>query len=272
MTTEKPKTSIFPKTPSPKDFCLTVPLYEQFLFDNTEIDPFFSLEYFDGTLDFYCPECKRHSVFSVNKNSYERKFKVSNYTFNLLFFCSRNYAHQALFIFKAHQGILQKIGQTPSIADLTLPDLRKYQKVLGEEGFRELTRAIGLFTHGVGVGAFVYLRRIFESLIEGAHVAVSADQKWDEEVYKLARMDNKIELLKEQLPKFLVQNRNLYSILSVGVHSLTESDCLAAFPAVRLAIELILDDLLEEKERQAKLKSATQSLAALKATGGRTGA
>jgi hypothetical protein len=85
-------------------------------------------------------------------------------------------------------------------------------------------------------------------------------------------MDEKIGLLQEHLPDFLVQNRGLYGILSVGVHTLTEAECLAAFPAVRLAIELILDDLLEQRNRQAKLKSSAESLAALKSSGGRTGA
>ena len=51
-----------------------------------------------------------------------------------------------------------------------------------------------------------------------------------------------------------------------GVHELSEEECLAAFPAVRLAIELILDDLLEEHERQEKLKSAASSLSSLQSS------
>lgn len=205
----------------------------------------------------------------MQKNSYRTNSHYTNYIFSLGFLCSRNNAHQALFLFSAHKGTLQKIGQNPSLADLALPDLRKYSKVLGDERFKELTRGIGLTTHGIGVGAFVYLRRIFESLIEEAHVMASKNSGWDEDAYTRARMDEKISLLKEHLPDFLVQNRSIYSILSVGVHTLSESDCLAAFPAVRPAIELILDDLLERHERQAKLAAAAKSLAALKATGGK---
>jgi hypothetical protein len=208
----------------------------------------------------------------VRENNYSTHSHYTNYIFTLQFHCSRNSAHQALFVFRAHKGILQKIGQIPSLADLALPDLRKYRQVLGDERFKELTRAIGLTTHGVGVGAFVYLRRIFESLIEDAHAAAASDSSWDEDAYIRVRMDEKIGLLQEHLPDFLVQNRGLYGILSVGVHTLTEAECLAAFPAVRLAIELILDDLLEQRNRQAKLKSSAESLAALKSSGGRTGA
>lgn len=268
MPTENSKTVQFQELPSAKDFCLTVPLYEQFQYDNEKENAFFSLEQFEGTLDFHCPECGQHSVFKVEKNNYHRDSHYSNYIFSLRFQCSRNSAHKALFIFRAHYGVLQKIGQIPSIADLALPDLRKYRKVLGDERFKELTRAIGLTTHGVGVGAFVYLRRVFESLIEDAHTLASTGQDWDEEAYTRSRMDEKIGFLKDHLPAFIVQNRGIYSILSVGVHTLTEAECLEAFPAVRLAIELILDDLLEQHERQVKLKSAAKSLAALKASSG----
>lgn len=263
-------TSELPKFPPAKDFCLTVPLYEQFQYDDEKQNGFFSLEQFEGTLDFHCQECGQHSVFTARKNNYSTNSHYTNYVFPLLFRCSRNNAHQALFFFRAHRGILQKIGQIPSLADLALPDLCKYRKVLGSERFRELTRAIGLATHGVGVGAFVYLRRIFESLIDDAHSVASADPGWEEDTYSRARMDEKIGLLKDHLPDFLVKSRSIYGILSVGVHTLSEADCLNAFPAVRLAIELILDDLLEQHERQSKLKSAAESLAALKASGGRS--
>ncbi|MDQ8020938.1 MAG: hypothetical protein REI94_03810 [Moraxellaceae bacterium] len=262
-------TSELPKFPAAKEFCLAVPLYEKFKYDDEKQNRFFSLEQLEGTLDFHCPECGQHSVFTARKNNFSSNSHYTNYVFSLLFRCSRDSTHQALFIFRAHKGILQKIGQIPSLADLALPDLRKYRKVLGADRFKELTRAIGLTTHGVGVGAFVYLRRIFESLIDDAHRVASADAGWDEDSYSRARMDEKIGLLKAHLPDFLVQNRSLYGILSVGVHTLSEAECLNAFPAVRLAIELILDDLLEQHERQAKLKSAAESLAALKASGGR---
>ena len=259
--------------PSPQDFCLSVPLYQAFRFDNTKSNPFFSLEHFKGPLDLYCPECGRHSVFTLAREAqYSDRSHFSNYVFSLGFNCSREESHRALFVFLAHKGVLQKIGQTPSLADISVPDLRKYRPVLGEERFRELTRGIGLVTHGVGVGAFVYLRRVFEWLIENARATASAEPGWSEDDYARSRMDDKISMLKDHLPEFLIQNRGLYGILSVGVHTLNEAECLSAFPAVRLAIELILDDLLEEHERQSKVKAAAKSLEALKASIAKPGA
>ena len=273
MVTQKKTTVEFDSVPSPADFCLRTPLYHVYRFDNETENPFFSLEHYEGTLDMHCPECGKHSVFRIaRKAEYGRKSYFSNYVFWLPFMCSRDNAHRAMFVFLAHKGALQKVGQTPSLADLAIPDLKKYRPVLGDERFRELSRAIGLATHGVGIGAFVYLRRIFEALIELAHDASKLDLTWSEEEYVRARMEERINLLKNHLPEFLVNNRGLYGILSVGVHTLGESDCLAAFPAVRLAIELTLDDLLEEYERRAKVAAAAKSLEALKSTLPRGGA
>lgn len=77
-------------------------------------------------------------------------------------------------------------------------------------------------------------------------------------------MDDKISMLAQYLPAFLVTNRGLYAILSAGVHALSEADCLRAFPVVKLAIELILDEELERKQREAKVASATKDIASLR--------
>jgi hypothetical protein len=57
---------------------------------------------------------------------------------------------------------------SPSLADLQEPLNRNAAKVLGEQGCREFNRGVGLFAHDIGIGAFVYLRRIFDNLINEA--------------------------------------------------------------------------------------------------------
>ena len=48
--------------------------------------------------------------------------------------------------------------------DLIIPEIAKYKAVLGTQ-YREFSKAIGLFAHGIGIGSFVYLRRIIENLV-----------------------------------------------------------------------------------------------------------
>lgn len=158
---------------------------------------------------------------------------------------------------------MQKIGQYPSLADLAIPDLQKYRSLLGEESYRELSRAVGLASHGVGIGAFVYLRRIFEALIGKAHAVACHTESWNEDTYKTARIDEKIGFLRDHLPRFLVENRVLYGILSKGIHSLTEDECLNVFPVVKLGIELILDEELERVRRDQKIEAAKKGITAL---------
>jgi hypothetical protein len=73
-------------------------------------------------------------------------------------------------------------------------------------------------------------------------------------------MDEKIELLKSELPVFLLENRILYGILSKGIHELSENECLEYFPTVRLGVELILDEKLEAKRRRDKIELAKKSI------------
>lgn len=73
-------------------------------------------------------------------------------------------------------------------------------------------------------------------------------------------MEEKITLLKDYLPEFLVENKKMYSILSVGIHSLSENDCLKYFETVKIGIELILDEKIEILKKQEKAQAVKKSL------------
>jgi hypothetical protein len=161
---------------------------------------------------------------------------------------------------------VQKVGQYPSVADLHTAKIKQYRKVLSPEDYRELNRAVGLAAHGVGIGAFVYLRRIFERLIEEAHQIARNDSTWDEEHFLRSRMPEKIVLLALHLPNFLVENKSLYSILSKGLHDLSEDECLQFFSVTLLGIELILQERIATKERNEKIEQVTKDIALLTQT------
>lgn len=254
--------------PSPTDFLVKVPLYDIFNVDESSWEIIVDIEYFEGTIDTYCVECKKHSTFKENIRKYRYRASNSNFdldkakvnrVFSAPFFCTRNTDHEMEFYFRVYDSTIQKIGQYPSIADLNRVEIGKYRKILGES-YKEFSKAVGLVSHGIGIGSFVYLRRIFENLIEEAHQEAIKIESWDEENYNRSRMDGKILLLKEYLPDFLIKNRIIYSILSKGIHQLSENECLKYFDAVKLGIELILDDKLEKLNREAKIKEAEKLL------------
>lgn len=160
--------------------------------------------------------------------------------------------------------ILTKVGQYPSIADFHISEIKQYAKLLPSEKLKEFTRAIGLAANGVGIGSFVYLRRIFEYLIGEAFNKAEADKAIKEGDFQRARMDGKIELLKLYLPQFLVDNKAMYSILSLGIHELDERTCLAHFDTMRIGIEIILDEKLDELRKKEKIIEAKNKILLLK--------
>ncbi|MGY4815700.1 short-chain dehydrogenase [Pseudomonas chlororaphis subsp. piscium] len=249
--------------PTKKEFCINYPLYEKFTFaeehDQEGWNVFFSQE----PIDTYCPECNAHSIFHQHNTADIPRYSdawVGSKRYVVMLRCSRSADHKLFFMFDVEGRTVQKIGQYPSLADLNTYDVRQYSTVLSREDFKEFTKAIGLAAHGVGVGSFVYLRRIFENLVDAAYQIAKTDSGWDEDAYQNGRMAERIQLLVGRLPEFLVENRSMYKILSQGIHELTENECLAAFPVVKMGIELVLDEKLAAAAKQRKLEQATKAI------------
>lgn len=214
---------------------------------------------FDGKVDGPCIFCGKETTYQRKGNPPPR-YEIEQIlgfsrTLGVTLTCSRNDKHEVEVILKTFpdEYAFLKIGQFPSIASLAKGEISKYRKILGKK-YSEFSRGIGLVSHGVGIGSFVYLRRIFEDLIEQAHQKAKDSGKLNEETYTTSRMDEKINLLKDYLPDFLVKNKALYGILSNGIHELEEQECLDIFPAVKLGIELILDEQLKNREQEEKIR------------------
>jgi len=124
----------------------------------------------------------------------------------------------------------------------------KYKSVLGGQ-YIELSKAVGLSSHGVGIGAFVYLRRIIENLVLDKYKQFSDELGMQTKDFESKKFIEKIDILKNYLPKILVDNKNIYAIISKGIHELSENECIEMFPFIRTGIEVILDDLIAEKEK-----------------------
>lgn len=249
--------------PTPVEFFIKLPLYEKVEFDENDEDKILEFLNFKDVFDTYCPKCNEHSIFKRNqqysiKNYYDTEDLNGN--FSREYICSRNSNHTLYFIFSKTKNTIEKFGQLPSLATLNMYDVQKYSKVLDKKYFQELTKAIGLVSHGIGVGSFVYLRRIFESLINDSYMEAKTKANWDDELYNKSRMADKIDLLKDKLPNFLVENKSMYGILSKGIHELSENECLESFPIIKIGIELILDEKIEEINRQKKMEEAKKAL------------
>lgn len=253
--------------PTVEELCLEVALYKSIPLNDTNANArwLHDVENFTKNFDCYCVGCGRISVFQSQavRGSFIRNKIFNPRHISLYLECSRNQKHDLLLLFIFEDMNIIKIGQYPSMADLASSDIQKYRKILDNDSYKEFSRSVGLISHGVGIGAFVYLRRIFEKLISEAYEQTKLQPDWEDDIYQKSRMDEKIGLLQNYLPVFLVENKVLYSILSKGIHDLTEVECLEAFPVIKLGIELILDEKIQEKKRKDKIKVAKKSIGQL---------
>ncbi|MBZ7346837.1 short-chain dehydrogenase [Klebsiella michiganensis] len=250
--------------PTAEVFYMNLPLYDEISYSQADIDELGRMLFINQLNDVYCPDCESSSLFRVNEQhstgySYHWH-EGSNSYYKRVFTCLRNTKHILTFYFRIDDFKVQKVGQHPSMADLNTYDVKKYSTVLDKKQYSDLRKAIGLASHGIGIGSFVYIRRIFEDLVEKARCHAEEQGVIDIEKYKSCRMAEKIKMLEENLPPFLVEHRNIYGILSKGVHELTEEECLNSFEIVKVGIEIILDEHLEEKARKAKIDAASKAI------------
>lgn len=252
----------------------------------------------DGVrIDLHCAGCGRESVFKSphlgiaynvelpkillkrgGVTSYPDNVAVDNKTTaflnNLLLQCSRHDYHVVQFVIIHHNEAispgenlapivhraLTKIGQYPTFADLQKPQFKHLNKLLDDIDRLELNKAVGLASHDAAIGAFVYLRRVFERLIEKEHQRAAKKTAWDESSYQKARMDEKVKLLEDYLPEVIVDNRKIYSVLSVGIHSLTDELCGKVFEPVKDGIQLMLEEAHSKHQKEALKKSIGPAL------------
>ncbi|MBK7667853.1 MAG: short-chain dehydrogenase [Sphingobacteriaceae bacterium] len=253
----------------PYNFYFELPLYSSIELTQDNLSEFHDLVLFESKINAYSPSLKEQTTFEVSlARVYDKQYKEPVHyirTTAVKLKCLRTNEYMECYFVtykKTKDGnyFLHKIGQDPSIADLHISQIKDYANVLPKEKLKEFTKAIGLAANGVGIGSFVYLRRIFEHLIEEAHQKAKGIEGWNETTYQRSRMNEKIELLRVELPDFLVEHKEIYGILSKGVHELEEQECLLHFVPVRTGIEMILDDKIIEFERLAKRAKASNAI------------
>lgn len=212
-------------------------------------------------LEGYNPLKKVHSTFVLTQKLPSGDF-IKKGGFGALYLKCKRYESEFRFYIYYFAGdrTIIKIGQFPSVADFHLTNIKHYKKIIPEDKLKEFSKAIGLAAHGIGIGSFVYLRRIFEYLINEAYNQAKLKGKIIEDDFLTARMDEKIDLLKDFLPHFLIQNKSIYSILSLGIHELDEKNCLAHFDILKDGIEIIMDEKLDEIRKNEKAKLANRNI------------
>jgi hypothetical protein len=250
-----------------------------------EMPTFGALVFGTFSVDAFCPACGEKSIFvrslppSNQSSEYVKQLAAGQtvYVF-VIYRCSRKHEHEFSIALRMrtpdfptgvpHEGRwvwVTKMGMLPSLADLQEDLDSRSVKALGRKGAGEFKRGVGLAAHGIGIGAFVYLRRIFEDLVNEVAQPALTNGEINPDEYAKSRMDEKVALLKNYLPPFMVEHKQWYGIVSKGLHELTEHECIDYFPVVREGIEIMVAQKADRLEREEKEKNAGASIQALNA-------
>lgn len=233
--------------------------------------------YNDYRLELFCPICKKRRIFCFQNSSFVKIFwsqygeqhceKVKDFLFKTDYFSVRAQAdckHNLLVIFKKiDNSTIMKVGQYPSIYDLNEEiNNKSFINMLGEEYSGYYKNACSLYSFNTCIGAMVYLRRIFEKVLLETYEEHKDNINYTFDDFKKLRMEDKIKKLKKNLPDILFEQgfNSLYTKISDGVHNLSESECQLIFPILKNAIEEILIDRLELKEKQKRRKELSNKI------------
>ena len=262
------------------------PLYKKIKVDkNLKPYEFFPLG--DVRVECYCKECGQRRIYSfedshialnsimsgfapssMSSSSFEsNKTELEEELENLDYFTLQAQAdckHNMIIVFKKIDNeTIMKVGQFPSIYDLNEEINNKpFIKLLGKEYSDYYKKACSLYSFDTYIGALIYLRRIFEKiLLDTFNDNISNLDKSFEE-FKLMRMEEKIQYLKDYLPSLIFEQgfNKMYTKISDGVHNLTEEECYKIFTILKAGIEEILIEKLEKESRNKRLKELSKEL------------
>ena len=178
---------------------------------------------------------------------YNNKIWYIEYSFE----CANNLEHRYLMMLTVELKdgcfIVRKIGQNPSMLTVKGFDFDKYKNILEKiNAYNDYKKADLSNADHFYVGAYAYLRRIFEKLI--LHYLGDTKLKDD-------HMDTKIDAVKDNFdPRIRGLLKNLYGILSKSIHELDEEESREYYTYLKTVIDMQLEYMNseEEKEKQSK--------------------
>lgn len=255
--------------------------------------------------DYYCEKCKKIKTFIQNKDKniivkttfgyidalnmytlqagekkieyttsqystfYEESFYKDNSEFYIFkFFECPTCENRLVMIFLFKNKMIRKVYQSFISNIMNTEDIIRYQKMklLDSEDLMDLNKANECKKNGLNIAAFVYMRRIFENMLQRIYnknkieIHIKDESKEFTDLY----VKDKVKLLKEYLPTVLNENSKsdkytkIYKILSEGIHKLDEETCENLYNMVKDLLLLILErecELQKEKDSIKELDS-----------------
>lgn len=275
-----------------KEFLEKYPLYREFKIkcENEYFDEFLS-KLPKPAINIFCKVCNSNQTFNMMNDYYEleeydKDAKAVGTVVRAYYECSScGESKQYFFIeflMKAfrQQGegkkkisvclYVKKVGQTPP---WSIETDKVLEKLLGEHA-DYYKKGLICESQNYGIGAYAYLRRITEDIIDNLLDSISdLIEPGEKEKYKKAleitkktkRTEDKIDLVKNLLPPSLKPEgmnplKTLHSALSVGIHSKTDEECMEQAEIIRNVLVFLVNQILKTKEDKKKFTDSMRKL------------
>ena len=240
-------------------------------------------------IEMECPTCKQSRPFDCkmigDDNNLDDNYpdddyfvtKLTSRFYAFLFQCHTCASSEYAFLIEVdiEKSELQKIGQSSSW--YSIYDDKIINKFLKKDA-TFFKNALKCQSHGYGIGAFSYYRRVLENSIEKILKSIRSvlesegsleGVKKINEALEKSSMEDKIDIAKDEIPISLTPGgknplKIIYHCLSIGIHNLSEDECLDNSEHIRVALSYLIKTLSQRNEEQKTYTEALNNLDKIK--------
>lgn len=206
-------------------------------------------------INFQNPNYVVNSVFT-------KSIKNQLITIDYYFSCTNNsnahhYSMKLVVLFDNDKVTVIKVGQFPensSLGHFTSEDYKKELRKINDS-YVDYKNSEKSYRHGLYAGAYDYLRRVYEKMIEYylKHEKINIQKTWNAK--------DKINAIKhcfnKKIQEFLYP---CYSALSIGVHSMPEEECKENYSELKAIIDIQLQFIKSEEELDSQINKSKSAL------------
>lgn len=227
-------------------------------------------------IEYLCPNCgsvkplhNDHKELLIYQLHVSDKFLMTFVGFTCV--SCQKYSKSFLINFEKQETNLLKVTKIGEYPQKELPKSKVLSKFFKDDK-QEYNKAVICLANGYGVAAFAYMRRIVENNINSLLDLIQEDMDKESslalslaELKKTSPMSDKIRIANNALPDYLKPDGfnplgQIYGLLSDGVHSLTDNECLEKAENLQACIEYLISELAAHKQNKEDFKKRLASL------------
>jgi len=232
-----------------------------------------SYELHTPSLFLYCPECEGDRHFDCEEESFYIDTKDKESIGGLFYVCRncrkfrREYSLSITRISNVYADV-KKFGEWPPHGEKLS---RRVQNLLGNENWQLFLKGRSAENAGLGIGAFIYYRRVVDNLwtellekaIEVAKITKFPSESIQvlETALQTKQFSKAVDMIGDGIPDVLkIDGHNpiavLYEALSVHIHEKDDAECLKLAESMRIVLGHLADKINEAKKNHTDVSRA----------------